>query len=174
MPDKPRHVLVPTDFSASAAVALEYAVTLCEQFGARLTLLHVTNQAKVEEELKGLDSLAYLFRATDELDPQAPPAMPTMNWDRLSDVAMRKLSDAIRPEWKGRVEIETACRTGYPSQTIIQFARESGVDLIVMGTQGRGRTAQFVMGSVTQNVIREAECPVLTIKASAAHRAGTK
>lgn len=174
MPHAPRHILVPTDFSPSAAAALEYAVTLCEQFDARLTLLHVTNQAKVEEELKGMDSLSYLFKATDELDPTAaPPAsVPTMHWDRLSEVAQRKLATAIQPDWKGRVELETVCRDGYPSQTITEYARANGVDLIVMGTQGRGRTAQFVMGSVTQNVIRGADCPVLTVKAPPAPPAG--
>lgn len=165
MPRRPTHVLVPTDFSRTAQAALDYALDLTELVGARLTLLHVTNRAKVEEELKGLDSLGYLFQTTESLASGADVKPPSLQWARLEEVARTQLEQSIDPARRDKLQIEFVCRDGYPSQTITQYAREHGVDLIVMGTQGRGRTAQFVMGSVTQNVIRGADCPVLTVKA---------
>jgi nucleotide-binding universal stress UspA family protein len=165
MPRRPTHVLVPTDFSRTAQAALDYALDLCELVGARLTLLHVTNRAKVEEELKGLDSLGYLFQTTESMASGTEVKPASLQWARLEEVARRQLEQSVDPARRGKLPIEFTCRDGYPSQTITQYAQEHGVDLIVMGTQGRGRTAQFVMGSVTQNVIRSADCPVLTVKA---------
>lgn len=155
------------DFSPTAQAALDYALDLCEWFGARLTVLHVTNRDKVEEELKGLDSLGYLFQAIDELGAGASREPAKLPWERLEELARQQLEASIVPERRDKVAVELICRNGYPSQTITEYAKEQGVDLIVMGTQGRGRTAQFVMGSVTQNVIRTAECPVMTLKATA-------
>ncbi|MEX0717215.1 MAG: universal stress protein [Planctomycetaceae bacterium] len=160
MSRKPTHILVPTDFSDSAAVALEYAVELCRLSGARLTLLHVTNRAKIEEGLVGLDSLHYLHEAADTT-AERPPG--EIQWERVRESARQKLEASIDPSWKD-IELTIDTDDGYPSEAITRHAKENGVDLIVMGTQGRGRVAQFVMGSVTQNVVRLAECPVLTVK----------
>lgn len=168
MPRRPTHLLVPLDFSPTAQAALDHALDLCEVFGARLTVLHVTNRSKVEEELKGLHSLDYLFQTIDELGAGASREPANLQWERLEERARQQLEASIAPERRDKVAVEFVCLDGYPSQTITKYAKEHGVDLIVMGTQGRGRTAQFVMGSVTQNVIRTAECPVMTLKATSA------
>ena len=60
--------------------------------------------------------------------------------------------------------IETAFEEGRPSVKIVEFARDHEIDLIVMGTHGRGPVAHFLLGSVAENVIRSAECPVLTVR----------
>jgi nucleotide-binding universal stress UspA family protein len=165
MSHRPTHVLVPTDFSRTAKAALDYALGLCEQVGARLTVLHVTNRAKIEEELKGFDALGYLFDTSESMASGGTVQPASLQWERLEQRARQQLEASIDPAWRNRVAIDFVCRDGYPSETIKKFATENGVDLIVMGTHGRGRAAQFVMGSVTQNVIRAAECPVLTLKA---------
>lgn len=161
MPGKPKHILVPTDFSATATAALEYAVELCRLCGARLTLLHVTDRARVEEDLVGLDSLHYLHEAAD-VAAERPTGEP--RWERLREASLQKLEASVDPLWKKEIDVRIETEDGYPSETIARFAQRHGVDLIVMGTHGRGRVAQFMTGSVTQNVIRLAECPVLTVK----------
>jgi nucleotide-binding universal stress UspA family protein len=55
---------------------------------------------------------------------------------------------------------------GEPSATIVQVARETSADLIVMGTHGRTGLARVLMGSVAEDVLRTAPCPVMTVKAT--------
>lgn len=161
---KPTHILVPTDFSVTAQAALEYAILLCELTGARTTLVHVTNRAKLEESLMGFDSIGYLTQVMNT--PGSPTAYtPSLvEWDRMKELALKEMKSAVEKACPDKVEIRYSALEGYPSETIVKFARDNKVDLIVMGTQGRGRVAQFFMGSVTQNVIRMSECPVLAVK----------
>ena len=63
-----------------------------------------------------------------------------------------------------RSSIETAIEEGRPSLKIVEYARDHDVDMIVMGTHGRGPVAHFFLGSVAENVVRSADCPVLTVR----------
>jgi nucleotide-binding universal stress UspA family protein len=172
MSNKPSHVLVPTDFSDTAQAALNYALDLCEREGARLTLLHVTNRRKAEESLMGFDSLHYLFRATSEDWLKDAKNRSGVRWEALQELAHKEMEQSVGEQWKGRVDVHLDTAEGYPSEAILNYVKEKGVDLVVMGTRGRGHAKQLVMGSVTQNVIRQAECPVLTVN-NLAGRAGS-
>ena len=61
------------------------------------------------------------------------------------------------------IQYATAMREGSPAIEIVEYARQCGADYIVMGSRGRGRLSQFVLGSTTQAVARDAPCPVVTV-----------
>jgi len=151
-----RHLLVPTDFSATAQAALEHAVDLCRDLQGRITLLHVSHTEKVNETLMGLDAVGYLSNALD-LPSTASGYAPSFNVDELKKVALRKLEECVNPTWRDSVQVQTAFEEGRPSVKIIEYAREHDADMIIMGTHGRGPVAHFFLGSVAENVVRSAD-----------------
>ncbi len=158
-----RHFLVPTDFSEAAQESLEYAVQLCHELSGRITLLHVSHFKKVSESLTGLDAIENLSRAMDS-PPSAGGYAPSHDFDEMTRVALQNLKKCINPSWSEKVTIETAFEEGRPSVKIVEYARDNKADMIVMGTHGRGLVAHFFLGSVAENVIRSADCPVLTVR----------
>ncbi len=143
-------ILVPTDFSATSDTALGYAITVAKQFGASLHLLHVVDDPFVGG---AFGSEVYITSV---------PAMRV----HLVDEAASKLARLL-PLCK-RVGARTEVRVGKPADVIREVAEEHGVDLIVMGTHGRTGIAHLLLGSVAEKIVREAPCPVLTVRGDAA------
>jgi nucleotide-binding universal stress UspA family protein len=158
-----RHILVPTDFGEASHAALEHAVELCRVFHGRITLLHIAHTEKLTEALVGLDAIGYLSNAL-ESPATSTGCAPSFNVDEWKNVARQKLEECINPAWRGKARIETALEEGRPSLKIVEYAREHSADMIVMGTHGRGPVAHFFLGSVAENVVRSADCPVLTVR----------
>lgn len=131
------HVLHPTDFSEPSQAACEKAVDLARQCGAKLTVLHVYANPLMAE------GFAYVPDPRPELE------------EKLSHVANEELPIAVERE----------LRVGVPAQEIVEFAREHNCDLIVMGTHGRTGLSHLLMGSVAENVVRRAPCPVMVVRA---------
>lgn len=140
-------ILVPTDFSATADAALDYAFGLAERFGASVQLLHVLDDPFIYE---GISAEAYISEA-----PLTRTAM-------LED-AREKLGHRAGPR-APQVPIETEVLFGHGARTIAEYAAERGIDLIVMGTHGRTGIAHVLLGSVAERVVRTAPCPVLTVR----------
>jgi nucleotide-binding universal stress UspA family protein len=80
----------------------------------------------------------------------------------LSDEALTRLHDLVPEACRGTWEVGIAI--GRPADTIVRFAREHNVDLIIMATHGRTGLEHMVLGSVAEKVVRLAPCPVLTVK----------
>ncbi len=140
-------VLVPTDFGEPSAKALLYGQALARSFGASLHVLHA-----VEEPLaEGWD--AYGF----------PGLLPERRAQVLAD-AQRRLEEAVPASERDRQPTELVTCLGDPRHEIVRFARERGIDLVVMGTHGRGGVAHLLLGSVAEKVVRTAPCPVLTVR----------
>jgi len=142
---KPRQILVPTDFSEAANAAKEYATVLADAFGATLHVLHV-----IPDPLAmgwGVDA-AYL--------PQL--------LERTERNVRERLESALTSEERAQFPIESAVDTGAPVDSIVRYADTHGIDLIVMGTQGRGSVERMWVGSVTQGVLRRASCPVVSVQ----------
>ena len=139
-------ILVPTDFSATADAALDYAFGLAERFGASLQLLHVVDDPFVYE---GMSAEAYITEA------------PMIRTAMLQD-AREKLGR--RAGTRGGVGVESEVLFGHGARTIAEYAAERGIDLIVMGTHGRTGLAHVLIGSVAERVVRTAPCPVLTVR----------
>ncbi len=163
MREEIRHILSPVDFSDSSARALKYAKCLATRVGARLTVIHVANPKQLEESLSGLDAIERLAGALS-LPPNSRSYLPSIyqqpEAERSIHARMQSLLDSANG---AQINAETALVQGYPSQEIVKFASENQVDLIVMGTHGRGPVGHLLLGSVAENVVRRATCPVLTV-----------
>lgn len=141
-------ILVATDFSEPSEAALNYGRELASHFGTKLHVLHVTQ-----------NSYANAFGA------QAWVAMAPDLQQQIEEDARRRLTDLLVDSDKSGPETIPVVLTGSsPAFAIIDYAREHGIDLVVMGTHGRGAIAHLVMGSVAERVVRFAPCPVLTVR----------
>jgi nucleotide-binding universal stress UspA family protein len=136
-------ILVPTDFSPSADAALDLARRAFPQ--ARLSILHVQDVRAM-----GVPDLS-----TGGLAPVIPPVDVQQEIGQAERERLRALT--LEGE-------EADMLVGDPVQGILKAARDLGVDLIVMGTHGRGGLAHLFLGSVTETVVRESPVPVLTIR----------
>ena len=138
-------ILVPTDFSDHSDGALDYAVALATQFKAALHLVHVYP----------IPSLA--AAAMDGAIVSLPELEAELR--TAAETAMAQLVARI-----SGVPVSTEIAVGNPPACIVAVAAERGVDLIVMGTHGRGPFMHLMLGSVAERVVRMAPCPVLTTR----------
>ena len=140
-------ILVPTDFSATSDAALDFAKMIAGTTGASLHLLHVFEDPFV----------AGAFAA------EAYAPMPLATRDALIADANTRLAHRLSPDERVRFNATTEVITGVSAPTIIEYARDTNADLIVMGTHGRTGVAHLLLGSVAERVVRLSPCPVLTV-----------
>ncbi|KTG09589.1 hypothetical protein AUR64_13025 [Haloprofundus marisrubri] len=138
-------ILVPTDGSEAATQALDHALLLAAAMDASVHALHVVNAEP--DETAG---------ATDNRD--AEEVVDTLR--RFGERTLDAVSDRSESE---TTSVETALRTGVPHDEILAYADEQGVDLVVMGTQGRSGLQRYLLGSVAERVVRLANCPVMAV-----------
>ncbi len=159
-------ILVPIDYSQYSDRALQWGASLAEKYGARLLLLHVISRASEDlPEAAGAErplSLALdnpsVYYTPGPLPPEGVTAVDLieMAQNDLKDLAMAKLKEGL--------SVSPRVGVGNPAEEIVRVAQEEGVDLIVMGTQGRTGLRHVLMGSVAETVVRAAPCPVFTVK----------
>jgi len=137
-------ILHPTDFSMSSEFAFQLAASLARDHGAHLIVLHV------ERPVMGVCPAM-----------MAPPPPPQVCNEKLWDEFRRLTANDPRIR---EVHIKTEQTTGDPVTEILQTSRQQDCDLIVMGTHGRTGLSRLLMGSVAEQVLRRATCPVLTVK----------
>lgn len=135
-------VLVPTDFSKHSEKAVRYGTELAEKFGADLHLLHAVELTPIIYGEGGG------YRE---------------NVSELETAAVKKL-DEVRVENSDEVQVFRKVITGAPFVEIVRYARDETIDLIVVGTHGRGAIAHMLLGSVAEKVVRQAPCPVLVMR----------
>jgi nucleotide-binding universal stress UspA family protein len=140
-------ILVPTDFSMSSENALRYGMAFAERFGAELHLLHVV------QDLTWFVPEAILV---------APAAMPPL--EQFVTAAQTALERVIKGLNLPGIKVQPVVREGTPYDAIVRYAKETDVDLIVMGTHGHTGLAHVFLGSVAEKVVRRAPCPVLTVR----------
>lgn len=141
-----QHILVAIDYSETSEAALRFATSLVEAFHARLEVLHVV------EEPFGYVASSHGY--IPELDAFR---------ETLNKAAQEQLSNVLTPEEVQRWQARLSLRSGTPYVEIVRFAKDHAVDLIVVGTHGRGPMWHTLMGSVAERVVRNAHCPVLTV-----------
>jgi len=142
-----RHILVATDFSEPASRAVAAAVLLARRFGARLTMAHVVQPYPVVTLV------------------QAPAVTPGLQAtvvrnaeEQLERLHAEALPEAVDAKLEVLVEMS-------PAGALADYAESNGVDLLVLGTRGLGGFARLLLGSVAQQAVRHAPCPVLTLGA---------
>ncbi|MBV8055943.1 MAG: universal stress protein [Deltaproteobacteria bacterium] len=129
-------ILCPVDFDQNSAEAMRFACKLLE-LGGTLYLLHVIPEA----ERPGFE--------------QYPP---------ITELAQQNLDNFARKQIGDQIARKLFVRAGDPAALTIRLADELGVDLIVMATHGHKGLVRIVLGSVAERVLRDARCPVLTLR----------
>jgi nucleotide-binding universal stress UspA family protein len=125
---------------------------LAAQFGATIHLLHVLE-----------DPYTTGAYASDVYD--YVPAGLRESWRKEAQAQLDALLD---PPEEMQFRLITDVMFGTPARAIVDYARDNAINLIVMGTHGRSGFAHLLLGSVTERVVRTAECPVLTVRDAAA------
>ena len=143
-----KNILVATDFGEASDAALTYGRELAGRFGATLHVLHVAENVYVTTF--GAETYAAMA-------PNLQRELEEAAHLKLNELVMD--SDRSGPPTRPVVMTSTS-----PAYAIVDYARENGIDLIVMGTHGRGALAHLLMGSVAERVVRLAPCPVLTVR----------
>jgi nucleotide-binding universal stress UspA family protein len=132
-------ILAATDFSPMSDHAFQFAGALARDYGARLIALHVI---------------------------QPPAAVYGETGVFMEEPDHGSVREALEALQFPGVEVEYRLMEGEPGPTIVQAARDTGCDLLVMGTPGRGLLLRMLLGSVAEGVLRRAPCPVITVKAT--------
>jgi len=141
-------ILVATDFSEPSEAALAYGRELARSFGASLTVLHVVDN--ILARAYGSDGIVLA-------DPELQREIERAGQKQVDAL----LFDEDRTTLRATGVIVTS---NSASPAIVTYARDAAIDLIVMGTHGRGAVAHLLMGSVAERVVRTAPCPVLTVR----------
>lgn len=139
-------ILFANDFSEGSDYAFDYALTLAKQFSARLLIVHVINEPV---DLRGF-------------------YVPHISFDNLEkeivDGAEKMMDRFCSENLAGFDSFEKYVISGVPYEEIVKKADESGADLIIMGTHGRKGVDHLLFGSTAERVVRNAHCPVMTVR----------
>jgi len=148
-------ILVGTDFSDDATLALSHAEELARKFGAEMILLHV-DQALTPVLISPEPGTGFdpgIFEASDRIAEER----------RL--IAQRELDRTVNRLRDAGIKARCVLRVGAAFVEIVSTAVSEGVDLVVLGTHGRTGLAHILIGSVAERVVRKCPCPVLTVRA---------
>ncbi|HVZ35300.1 MAG TPA: universal stress protein [Polyangiaceae bacterium] len=149
-----KKLLCPVDLAPSAVSAAHEAASLAKSLGAELVLLYVM----ADPALAVGDPLL----APGELSGYALPVL-TEEYRSEMDRRLRELAEQLR---KDGISVSTMLVRGSPHEAIVDTADSEHADMIVMTTHGRTGVPHFLLGSVTERVVRAARVPVLTLRAS--------
>ena len=141
-----KKILFPTDFSVASDYALSYAVSMAKRFKAEIFLIHVVDTSY---DISGF----YI--------PHISVEKLIQEMESSAEAQLKKVGGKISRSVKA---YESAVKSGVPHKEIIKFAKNKGIDMIIMGTHGKSGTDHFFFGSTTERVMKQADCPVLTIR----------
>ena len=144
-------ILVPTDFSPHSAAALEHARILAAAFRSQLRILHVVDDPSASSNF-----------VPDGFAPSTEDMRAL-----LVENARRRLERLLNVVDRDRYHAHVDAVIGMPATAIVDYAAVTDTSLVVMGTHGRTGLAHLVMGSVAEQVVRLAPCPVLTVRQTA-------
>jgi len=139
-----KNILLPVDFSEPSLAATSYGLEFARRFGATLHLMHAIQDPKVYVPIFE----SYPLPSRDEFEKYAQTRLD--NWIMSDDAATCDISR----HWVH----------GDPHVEVLKYARQHEIDMIVLGTHGRGPVAHLLLGSVAEKIVRSAPCPVLTVR----------
>ncbi|ADD07314.1 UspA domain protein (plasmid) [Natrialba magadii ATCC 43099] len=140
-------ILIPTDGSKGTERAIANGLDIAQQYDATVHALYVIDTAELLE-------VGYVGNRSD-FEATIEP---------LEDEAKQAVGDIRERAQQHDVDVITLVREGVPYETIMEYVDESGADLIVMGTHGHRGLPRYLLGSVTERVVRMADVPVLTVR----------
>lgn len=139
-------ILFANDFSEGSDYAFDYALALANQFSAKLLIVHVINEPV---DLRGFYVPHISFENLEK---------------EISEGAEKMMDRFCNENLAGYAKFEKYVITGVPYEEIVKKAVESGADLIIMGTHGRKGVDHLLFGSTAERVVRNAACPVMTVR----------
>lgn len=139
-----RTVLCPTDFSDISARAEHYAAALARHYDAALHLLHVDPPMPV-------------------MAPYGEIPVDARMFEEQREVAGAELAAAADRARARGLRVDTTMKGGHPAREILALADKAQVDMLVIGTHGRGGVEHLLLGSVAEKIVRKATCPVLVV-----------
>jgi universal stress protein A len=144
-----KKILCPTDFSEPSYEALKVADELAAHFGASLHIVNVVPVVPIVEAPIGVESASFNVASyQQELEAQAERSIKNLVAQKVSK-GVSAVADIL---------------IGNEAGEIVRYAQENGADMIVIATHGRSGWRRFIAGSVTDQIVRQATCPVLTIR----------
>jgi nucleotide-binding universal stress UspA family protein len=139
-----KRIVVPSGFASSDNASLEWALDLAATLGASVCLLHITEAHESWDTAKG----GFMSRRRKVYTEKLEAMLAT-----------------VPPQKRKNVPVSTAVKASpRPWSGIVNFVRDAGIHMIVMGTHAREGAPRFFLGSVAERVIREAPCPVITVR----------
>jgi nucleotide-binding universal stress UspA family protein len=142
-----KKILVATDFGEASDAALSYGRDLARTYGATLHVLHVAENLVVRYA-----------------DDAALALLPQLQAD-IDEAARKRMAALVTDEDRTMLHAKPVVLAARgTAEAIVEYAKTYNVDIIVMGTHGRGGFAHLLMGSVAERVVRTAPCPVLTVR----------
>ena len=139
-------ILMPLDFSEYTDEIVNVAVQLAKKFGSTLHLLHVIPNMDYFTPYESFLSAESLVKIQRDIEKEVEKDM---------DAIAKKIAD---------VPTKKVIHTGVAFVEIVDYVRTEKIDLVVMGTHGRGGLEHILLGSVAEKVVRRTPCPVLTIR----------
>ena len=140
-----KKILVATDFSGPSVGAVRYALKFAAQFEVQLLLLHVLH------------------------DPAEAPGFYSSKkagkkvLRNMEEAASEMMNEFVEKHFKDFKKVVAKIIPGLPAEEIVRLAEKEKAEMIVIGTRGHSGLKRLMIGSVTDRVIREASCPVLTV-----------
>ncbi len=150
----PKKILVPVDFSEWSRGVLRAGLEIGRHRSAGVSVIHVAREA-------------------DYLTLYGGEITGAVSWNKFREDAQKELEGRLRElleEASAGPGVRSVLVFGDPAKEIVKFAESEDMDLIVMATSGRMGLSRFFLGSVTEQVIRRAHCPVLVIRAKEAEK----
>jgi len=139
-------IVVPTDFSPYSCEAFVWAAFLAKEFRARILVLHVITEK-------------------DAVNITKVPGNP---WETVlekeDEQMIEDFSACLIGDFHKSMDKETLVEVGSPHEKIVEVAEKKNASMIVMSTHGRGGLSRVLMGSVAEKVVRNASCPVFTVR----------
>ncbi|WP_440990800.1 universal stress protein [Haloarchaeobius baliensis] len=143
-------ILIPTDGSPTAELAVDRALAIAEQFDSAVDTLYVVDTDALELSL-----------GTEQVDRVRSGRFGEMN--ELEERARAATDHVVEAGRKRGVDVTAHFRAGQPHRVIADFAEDHDVDLVVMGSHGRSGVRRVLLGSVTENVLRSTHRPVMVV-----------
>jgi len=142
-----KNILVATDFSEASEAALTYGRDLARSYGGTMHVVHVVES--FAGSMADAESIGVLLDLQTQIERNERKFLETL------------LTDEDRTMLHAKPVVLASTRA---AEGIVQYAKDSAIDLIVMGTHGRRALAHVFLGSVAERVVRTAPCPVLTVR----------
>ena len=146
-----RKILVPTDSSAHAQKAIDFACDLALKYGAMLYVMHVVSESDVPEWVQEY------IKAEGIKEPPQSVYLEKIG-QRIIELAEKQIKEKGVEKFRSMVDL------GNPAEKITEFARKNDVDMIVMGSRGLSEVKGLLLGSVSHKVCNMAKCTCVTVK----------